>query len=159
MYNVAPSFWEIENDDDHFQSAMDLLCHFFNDGKPVLDENEFWQRLQNIIQYPFDPLQIIPINYRPWDTKYLYYSDKMGMVSHPRFTVMQHLLPWYCRYSVKYLANAMAFYTVNILNDIILKAEDNWFWEPLNAKFLANLNIWRTAICLKSVYEKQLSLF
>lgn len=151
MYSVAPEFWDIDNDDNHFDCALDLLCHFFNGGDPAQDERELWRRVQDVVRHPFDPLRIVHADYRPWDTKYLYYSDKMGLISHPRFTVMQHLIPWYYRFTVKNLAERMAGYTVNMLNDIILKAEDDWFWVPLNAKFLANLNIWRTAIYLKLI--------
>lgn len=155
---VDRSFWDADNNDDHFASAGDLLRHWFDDKAPLTDE-ALWMRIQDVNRHPFDPLRIVAVDYRPWERKHIYYSDHMGLISHPRFSVMQHILPWYWRFTVKNLTRYMECYNNRKLVDIILRAETNWFELPLNAKFLANLNVWRTAIAVKSIPARQQLLF
>jgi len=155
---LPPSFWAADNNDNHFATAVDLLRYWFDDRTTLTDE-ALWMKIQDVNRYPFDPLRILAVDYRPWDQRYTYYSDRMGLIAHPRFKVMRHLLPWFWEFTVANQYWEMANYGYLRLEEVIQSAERRWLELPLNAKFLANLNVWRTAITLKSVTTRQLRLF
>lgn len=151
------AFYDIEDNENYFGNVAEMICHYFASGDSETDE-EIWYKMQNLNECQIDPLRIVECDYRPFTKKQLYYGDRMGLVSHPRYEVMKHLLPWYWEYTIMRLCARMENHPLGALNGIIEYAERCWFDLPLNAKFLANLNVWRVAIFLRST-EKQLSLF
>lgn len=61
-------------------------------GKDVRDWKVSYARKELTEHYP-DKGSFVPINYRPFDFRYTYYTGKIkGLISYPRYEVMQHLL-------------------------------------------------------------------
>lgn len=143
------AFYDIEDNDSYFDNAAEMIRHYFASSDVETDE-ELWYNIQNLSECQIDPLRITACDYRPFDTKYMYYGSKMGLISHPRYEVMKHLLPWYYKFTLTELCKNMADYPRDMLRQIVQKAEQDWFRLPLNAKFLSNLNLWRTAIYLQA---------
>jgi hypothetical protein len=154
---IPASFFDYGNDNDYFDNAGEMLKFFFAENDAGISDVDLWHKIQDMDG--FDPLRTVQCDYRPFDKKWIYYGDKMGLISHPRYEVMKHLLPWYWNFTVMELLKKMNTWGFEPLKNIIEVAERDWFRLPLNAKFIANLNLWRTAIYLSSESAKQLSLF
>lgn len=152
------AFYDIDDNENYFASVIEMLRHYFALGDIAADE-ELWRRVQNLNECPIDPLRIVKCNYRPFETKYIYYTTTIGIISHPRYAVMKNLLPWYWDFTIMAQIQRMQNYTPETLQRVIQDAEQDWLELPLNAKFLANLNKWRVAIHLLSLQNKQLKLF
>lgn len=64
-------------------------------GKYKLKDTRDWSiaRAKKDIGLSFDKRKVLPINYRPFDTKFLYYTGLTnGIVARPRFHSMRHLI-------------------------------------------------------------------
>lgn len=153
------AFYDIEDNNSYFGNVAELLRHYFARNTSETDE-DLWYKIQNLDECRIDPLRIIKIDYRPFTAKYTYYGTGMGIISHPRYEVMKHILPWYWNFTVVELCRKLKDYPHDTLSGMVEEAEQRWFKLPLNAKFLANLNVWRVAVYLRcSGNAKQLNLF
>lgn len=153
------AFYDIGDNENYFSSVYEMLRRYFAISDRDTDE-EIWYKIQNLGEIQIDPLRIIEVNYRPFEKKNLYYGNSMGIITHPRYETMKHILPWYWRFTIVELNKVMADYPPNTLLKIIQTAERNWFELPLNAKFLANLNLWRVALYIRQQGKAiQLNLF
>lgn len=164
---TAMAFRDQDSNDSFFPNSGELLWHFYSgflyNDYPGLTIEELravpfdsrpWDRLWDALWQPstrgclggHDPLRIVYFDYRPFDgCKWFYYSKKRGMISHPRYESFRSMLPWYWWYTLIELQDRMRNMTRAELEHDAATAEEYYFKLPLNARFIANLNVWRMA--------------
>ncbi len=139
----ADDFWY--SDINFYATAGDLLRDKFwpecKDDAP--DPEELWRRAW---ASDHDPCRIVPIMYRPWDRKYVIYTDRHGgTIAAPRYKAMRPCLPWYWWYTLRELWKTVPKLPLPVLQQTVGECETRALRLPLNGKWCANFNLWRTA--------------
>lgn len=171
---TADAFRDLDNNDNFFPNAGELLWHFYGyllpDFKALTQEELMavpfdsrpWDRLWDALWQPstrgclgaYDPLRLCCYAYRIFDDhKWIFYGKKRGMISHPRYWIMRHMAPWYWWYTLIELQDRMRNMTRADLEHDAATAEEYYFKLPLNARFIANLNVWRMATWILALKE------
>lgn len=149
-----------------FHSVDEMLRSFFwrEEYDGPYDPRKLWDKLWQHPWQGFDPLRITPVNYRPFDTRWTYYSDRKGLIGSPRYNTERHLNPWYWWYTLLELRKEMPNYTSDELRRIVADCEEDALQLPLNWAWMANFNMWRAAVWTLAEREakgnaRQLDLF
>lgn len=136
-------FWY--SDINFYATSGDLLRdQFWRDCKEdAPDPEELWRHAW---ASNFDPCRIVPTMYRPWDRRYLIYTDRHGgTIAAPRYEVMKNAVPWYWWYTLRELWKVMPHKSLPVLQQTVGECEARAFHLPLNGKWVANFNLWRVA--------------
>lgn len=137
-------FTDPRNDRDLFDSIPQLITYCWGTQHPTHE------------QFRHDPCRVVRIDYRPFDTKFIYYGSRRGLIGHPRWETMKHLVPWYFRFSREQLIQRLRQVSRSRL-ELMREVWDD-YRPPLDMKFVARGNVLWALDCLLAE-PAQLELF
>lgn len=102
---------------------------------------------------PLDALDfcISKVSYRPFDEKYVYWTGRAGLISHPRVATMRHLQPWWWEWGTRPMLKKVGTMTRGRLDEFLDEVQDDFFNAPVALVSVCFLSALRCG-----QYERQL---
>ena len=107
-------------------------------------------------------MNIVPMNYRPFDVKYIYYTGRIGLIGGPRWATTKHLSldrnsPW--RYGTERLLWLYEDKDAGMLEQEARIALRNMEKCPFDVMWLCDFNMFRVAMGMRGVSGRDTPMF
>jgi len=94
---------------------------------------------------------IVRYSYRPYELKYILWTGRAGLISHPRVEVMRHIQPWWWEWGTRPMLRRVEKASDGELDDFFAAAQEDFFSSPIALVGVCFLNAMRCAW-----YERQM---